>query len=102
MISRNDSGTYGGSPKRRLSLALAVIAVGFASAANPLRADEVTKWNEVATKAGSDSGLTGIPIFESRVYAITFAAVHDALNRVDKRYSTYASTSQLVPGASPE
>jgi hypothetical protein len=90
------------SPNRSRSLVLAVIAVSFISMANPLRADEVTRWNEVATKAGSDSGVTGIPIFEARVYAITFAAVHDALNRVDRRYSTYATTSELVPGASPE
>jgi hypothetical protein len=101
MISTNDSGLYERSRRSR-SFLLAVVAVSFISAANPLRADEVTKWNEIATTASFNSGLPGIPMFESRVYAITFAAVHDALNRVQRRYSTYASTSQLVPDASPE
>src|SRR5437868_12252664 len=83
-------------------LVLAAVAVRFLAASNPLPADEVTKWNEIATKASFDSGLPGIPMFEARVYAITFAAVHDALNRVDRRYATYAPTSQLLPGASLE
>jgi len=105
MISRNDSGTYRNSLRPSRSLVLAATAISLLSAVNPLRADEVTKWNEVATKASLDSGLcgpAGIPLFESRVYALTFAAVHDALNRVDRRYSTYVATSQLSPGASPE
>ena len=104
MISSNDSGAYRHSLKPSRSLVLAGTAVRLLSAVNPLRADEVSKWNEVATKASLDSGLcgpAGIPLFESRVYALTFAAVHDALNRVDRRYSTYVATSQLAPGASP-
>ncbi len=87
---------------RKLSPVLGVIALCFASTTNHLMADEVMKWNEVATKAASNSGLSGNPIFESRVYAITFAAVHDALNGVDRRYMPYAFTDQVTPGASPE
>src|SRR5690349_12523330 len=102
MISTIDSGLFRKPLNRSHFLVLAAIAVSFASPASPLLADEVTKWNEVATKASFDAGLPGIPMFEARVYAITFAAVHDALNRVDRRYSTYAPTSQVVAGASPE
>jgi hypothetical protein len=87
---------------RNLSSVVAVFAVCFASTANPLRADEVIKWNEVATKAASDSGVTGIPLFEARIYAITFAAVHDALNGIDRRYTPYAFSLPVTPGASPE
>ena len=87
---------------RKLSPVFAVIAVCFASTANLLKADEVIKWNQVATKAASDSGVTGIPLFEARVYAITFAAVHDALNGIDRRYTPYAFTLPVTPGASPE
>jgi hypothetical protein len=88
------------SPK--LSPMCAVFAVCFASAANPLLADEVTKWNEVATKAAYDSGITGIPILEARIYAIAFAAVHDALNGIDRRYTPYSFIPPVTPGASPE
>jgi hypothetical protein len=86
----------------KLAPVLMAFTLWFASTANPLMADEVLKWNEVATKAASDSGVSGIPLFEARVYAITFAAIHDALNGVDRRYSSYASTLPLTPGASPE
>src|SRR5438105_4271116 len=87
---------------RKLLPVFAVIAVCFASTAKLLKADEVIKWNQVATKAASDSGVTGIPLFEARVYAITFAAVHDALNGIDRRYTPYAFTLPVTPGASPE
>lgn len=66
-----------------------------------LRADEVTRWNEIATKAAYDGGLSGNPVFESRVYAMTFASVHDALNAIDRRYQGYASAPPETANASP-
>lgn len=54
-----------------------------------LTADEVTRWNEVTGKASFASGLHDHPLFDSRVYAMTFAAVHDALNAIDRRYRPY-------------
>jgi hypothetical protein len=51
-------------------------------------ADEVTTWNETAGQVAFDSGLsstfTGNPVFESRIYAMTHAAIHDALNAIDR------------------
>ena len=105
MNLNNESSCYRDSHIPSRSLVLAAMAISFLTAANSFGADEVTKWNEVATRASYDSGLgrlTGIPLFEARVYAITFAAVHDALNRIHKQYSTYVPTSQLIPGASPD
>ncbi len=58
--------------------------------ARRVAADEVTKWNETATRVASDSGLSGNPPFESRVYAMTHAAIHDALNAIDRRSHPYA------------
>jgi hypothetical protein len=66
-----------------------------------LAADEVTRWNEVATKAALDSGLSGNPVFESRVYALTFAAVHNAVNSIDRRYRLYGTAVPETPNASP-
>src|SRR5260221_3057469 len=86
----------------KIAPVLMAFTLWFASTAKPLMADEVLKWNEVGTKAASDSGVSGIPLFEARVYAITFAAIHDPLNGVDRRYSSYASTLPVTPGASPE
>ena len=70
--------------------------------ASRLAADEVTKWNEIAGKASFTSGLSGNPLFESRVYALTHAAIHDALNAIDRRYRPYALHVPVTPGASPE
>jgi hypothetical protein len=61
--------------KALLCLAFALL-VGLT--AFPAKADEVTKWNETATRAAFTSGLSNNPLFEVRVYTITQLAVHDA------------------------
>jgi hypothetical protein len=71
-------------------------------AASQLPGDEVTKWNRIAGEASFASGLSNSPLFESRVYALTHAAIHDALNAIDRRYRPYAFNVPLTPGASPE
>src|SRR6186997_2290315 len=68
----------------------------------PVYADQVTKWNEVATRASAASGLSGNPLFESRVYAMAHIAMHDALNSIDRRYETYAFHGTVMPNASPD
>src|SRR6266699_1234191 len=88
--------------RSRLSLALFAITFCLGVTQKSLSADEVTRWNEVATKAAFDSGLAGNSLFESRVYAMTQAAVHDALNRIDRRYSPYVPSRRIRPDASPE
>jgi hypothetical protein len=61
-------------------------------------ADEVTKWNETATLAGTVTN----PIQQSRIFAMTHAAIHDALNAINRRYHPYALDIQVAPEASPE
>jgi hypothetical protein len=78
------------------------ICVCLVSASGRLAADEVTKWNEIAGSASFVSGLAANPLFESRVYAITHAAIHDALNAIDSRYQPYALRGLVFQGASPE
>jgi hypothetical protein len=61
-------------------------------------ANAVVWWNQVAT----ENSMTGSdPVSETRVFAITHLAIHDALNAVDKRYAAYAY-EQRAPGASAE
>jgi hypothetical protein len=67
---------------------------------NVLGADVVTDWNNVATTVGPLSGLGAVP--QSRVYAITQAAVHDALNAIHRRYEPYAYGATATSNASPE
>ena len=65
-------------------------------------ADEVTKWNETATRIAFASGLSGNPLFESRLHALTHAAIHDALNAIHRRSYPYALYTPVTPHASPD
>jgi len=66
------------------------------------RADVVTDWNVIATTAIPAGGLNFPAIQGSRILAMTHAAIHDALNAIDRRYKPYAMDRLAEPGASPE
>jgi hypothetical protein len=58
--------------------------------------DTVAMWNAVAVQTVTDfnansppPGLS--PIDDSRIYAMAFTAMHDALNAIDRRYRPYLS-----------
>src|SRR5512145_2755026 len=57
----------------------------------------VTHWNSVALELMVDPG----PIIESRAFAIFHAAIHDAVNGVDRHYEPYTADVSS-PGASVE
>ncbi len=54
--------------------------------------NSVQQWNDTAGQVAVASCISpnGNPLHESRMYAMTFLAVHDALNTVDRRYQPYA------------
>lgn len=64
------------------------------------KADMVTDWNEIATSNALADGKN--PVLQSRIYAMTHAAIHDALNAIERRYDPYALDAQADRGASPE
>src|SRR5689334_2585190 len=80
-----------------LSVSLAAFAV---SAARTALADAVTDWNVTATTAAAAPVKNGI--LQTRIYAMTQAAVHDALNAIERRFEPYALEEPLHSGASPE
>jgi hypothetical protein len=65
-------------------------------------ADAVTHWNEIATRVTTPPVKSLPSPYQSRIYAITHAAIHDALNAIDRRYRPYALSSRPDLGASPE
>ncbi len=77
-----------------LSTALSFTVVDWA------RADAVTDWNIAATTAAAAPFVGGIP--QGRIFAMTHAAIHDALNAIDRRYQPYAFDVHADPNASPE
>src|SRR5262245_38041934 len=88
----------------RLSTILMSFAtiLSLALAGPPARADVVTDWNVIATNAIPVGGLNFPAIQGSRILAMTHAAIHDALNAIDRRYNPYALDRLAEPGASPE
>jgi hypothetical protein len=65
-------------------------------------ADAVIVWNENAAKAATAAciHISGNGLAESRMYAMVHAAVHDAVNAIDRRSRPYAFVAQASAGAS--
>jgi membrane-associated phospholipid phosphatase len=78
-------------------LAAAMLAIIVASRAS---ADQVTRWNQIATDATTTANTD--PLMESRIYAILHVAIHDAVNAVETRYEPYLPRISPAPGASVE
>jgi len=70
------------------------------AAAAQVRADEVVRWNRVMTDVSAAADTD--PLTESRAFAIVHAAMHDALNAIERRYEPYRAETAAAPGASPE
>src|SRR5688572_29471325 len=86
-------------------VALALAAPGHAGDAEvppPIdgtRGNAVTYWNSVATDALTPAQGTN-PMAHSRSLAILHAAIHDAVNAIDRRYESYTPGIAPAPGAS--
>jgi YHS domain-containing protein/membrane-associated phospholipid phosphatase len=68
--------------------------------ANRASADEVTRWNQIATDASTTPNTD--PLTETRIFAILHVAIHDAVNAAESRYEPYLQRTSPVPGASVE
>jgi hypothetical protein len=72
-----------------------------ARGAGAVRGNAATRWNAVATDALTPSHGTN-PMAHSRILAIVHAAIHDAVNAVDRRFESYTPGVPDAPGASVE
>ncbi len=63
-------------------------------------ADMVLQWNLATTNIVDQNGFP--PPQESRIYAMINTAVHDALNNIVPKFSTYALNGTPVADASPD
>jgi len=105
-------------PHSRILLVLSLVATVLLPIAGPAVAgddrhgppgggspDAVLAWNGTATAAAVACGFTpdGNPVYESRLYAMTHIAIHDALNAIRPVYSGYAySPDHSQPDASAQ
>ena len=78
-------------------VAAALLAIIVASRAS---ADQVTRWNQIATDATTTANTD--PLMESRIYAILHVAIHDAVNAVETHYEPYLPRTSPAPDASVE
>jgi hypothetical protein len=89
-----------------ISTAATVLALvaGSANAHPSVRSDAVSAWNANAGKAALAACISPAdnPLHESRMYAMTHIAIHDALNAIDRRSKPYALDTAARPGASPD
>ena len=83
-----------GSVQTIAALVAALLAITVASRAS---ADEVTRWNQVATDASAVANTN--PLTESCVFAILHVAIHDAVNAVESRYEPYQPRISRAPAA---
>lgn len=65
-----------------------------------LPANAVVHWNSVASEAFTPSQGTN-PMAQSRTYSILHAAIHDALNAIERRYEAYTPGIPAAPNAAP-
>jgi hypothetical protein len=79
------------------------LAIPLALTAQQTPGDAVTIWNANAGVAATAACIAplGDPLHESRMYAMTHVAIHDALNAIDRRSRPYAF-EKAEPGASPD
>jgi membrane-associated phospholipid phosphatase len=86
---------------RRLPSVLAAVLVplclGTAAHGSEPHGNVVTRWNAITTEImiADNRG-----VLESRIYAMTQAAVHDAVNAIDARFEPYTPGLPPSPGAS--
>jgi hypothetical protein len=96
---------------RRRAAAAAVVLTALASGTLPAMAEggatshtpnAVQRWNDTAGSVALASCISpgNDPLHESRMYAISSLAAHDALNAIDRRYEPYALHGVQARGAS--
>src|SRR5215510_8526963 len=88
--------------KRGFVLSLLTMLIFVTIVSSSAKADAVTRWNEIATTVTTPPAANIPPPYQSRIFAMTHAAIHDALNAIDRRYKPYALSSRPDLGASPE
>ena len=79
-------------------------AAASATARHTARSNAVIAWNANAGEAAVAACISPVdnPLHESRLYAMTHLAIHDALNAIDRRSRPYAFSARAKQGASPE
>ncbi len=94
---------HGRARRAWVTLSITVVAAWALCAATPCQAqglNAVLEWNLIASNAAVAGGQNSV--VQTRTFAMVQAAVHDALNAMDRRYELYVPVPILPIGGSPE
>jgi hypothetical protein len=84
-----------------LSALVVTLSVLCAAPSHARGTNAVLEWNLIASNAAVAGGQNSV--FQTRTLAMVQAAVHDALNAIDRRYELYVPQGRILPiDASPE
>src|SRR5688500_15904000 len=83
------------SPRVKLCLAIAVLSCAPVA---PAHADEITDWNRHMLEVARMAATGPVPL--SRIAACVQAAVFDAVNGIERRYTPIQVQPNAAPGAS--
>jgi membrane-associated phospholipid phosphatase len=83
-----------------LSASVAALSVLCAAPCYAQGMHVVLEWNLIASNAAVAGGQNSV--VQTRTFAMVQAAVHDALNAIDRRYELYVQAPILPIGGSPE
>jgi hypothetical protein len=97
--------------KRRFAFVLIAVLVGAAASVGVVRATPGSGASNVVADWSANAGEAAIaacispgddPLHESRLYAMTHIAIHDALNSIDRRSRPYAFDARAQERTSPD
>jgi hypothetical protein len=84
-----------------LSASVVALSLLCAAPSHAQGTNAVLEWNLIASNAAVAGGQNSV--FQTRTLAMVQAAVHDALNAIDRRYELYVPQARVLPiGASPD
>jgi hypothetical protein len=89
-----------GSAKARALWGILTLVIALAATTTPAMADAVMDWNQRSMDVLKAANVIGLPW--TRSMAMVHVAVADAVNTVQDRYSRYALTIPVAPGASAD
>ena len=84
-------------PSMLFATTLLSVSAGANASEHPRGSNAVTRWNAITTEImiADNRG-----VLDSRIYAMTQAAVHDAINAIEPRFQSYTPGLPSSPGAS--
>jgi hypothetical protein len=87
-------------PAPRISMAMVTGSIAVALLTAPARSDVIMDWNAKADAIGIEKQLSNVP--NARAQAMLHVAMFEAVNAIDKRYTSYKFALAADRGTSPE